>query len=367
MSIITLILLLFTMKLKNTLLFIVIGGLLALIIYRILSNKEQAEKNNPMMGGPKPPVNVQGIILKSQLFANDLQVSGSIDANEQVELRSEVSGVIQSINFIEGGNVSKGQLLIKVNDAELRAQLIQANSKQSLASENERRAKLLLQKEAISQEEYDITFAELASARAQTQFIQSQISRTSIVAPFSGKIGLRSISPGAYVTPTTLIAKLVNNDKVKITFSIPEKYAGSIKKDGTLQFTVSGNTDKFSAKIYALEPSVEQSTRTLQVRAIAENSKGILLPGTFANISLPLEEIKDAILIPTEAIIPIQNGKKVFVVANGKAKEVIIETAVRTEKSILVTSGLKPGDTLIITGIMALKPDAPVQPNIIQN
>ena len=282
-------------------------------------------------------------------------------------MRSEVSGVIQSINFIEGGNVSKGQLLIKVNDAELRAQLIQANSKQSLASENERRAKLLLQKEAISQEEYDITFAELASAKAQTQLIQSQIAKTSIVAPFSGKIGLRSVSPGAYVSPTTLIAKLVNNEKIKITFSIPEKYASSIKKGSILQFTVSGKSEKFTAKIYALEPAVEQSTRTLQIRAIADNPNGLLLPGTFANISLPLEEIKDAILIPTEAIIPIQNGKKVFIVENGKAKEVIIETSVRTEKNILVLSGLKKGDTLITTGIMALKPDTSVKPKIIQN
>ncbi len=355
------------MKLKNIILFLTIGGLLALIIYRVMNNQEKSKNNVPNMNDPKPSLNVSGIILKTEPFKNELQVSGSIDANEQIELRSEVSGVIQSINFIEGGNVSKGQLLIKVNDAELRAQLIQANSKQSLASENERRAKLLLQKEAISQEEYDITFAELASAKAQTQLIQSQIAKTSIVAPFSGKIGLRSVSPGAYVSPTTLIAKLVNNEKIKITFSIPEKYASSIKKGSILQFTVSGKSEKFTAKIYALEPAVEQSTRTLQIRAIADNPNGLLLPGTFANISLPLEEIKDAILIPTEAIIPIQNGKKVFIVENGKAKEVIIETSVRTEKNILVLSGLKKGDTLITTGIMALKPDTSVKPKIIQN
>lgn len=355
------------MKLKNLILYLTIGGLLALIIYRVINNQEKSKNNAPKMNGPKPSLNVSGIILKTEPFKNELQVSGSIDANEQIELRSEVSGVIQSINFTEGGNVSKGQLLLKVNDLELRAQLSQAKTKQSLAAENERRAKLLLQKEAISQEEYDIAKAELESTKAQTQLIQSQIAKTSIVAPFSGKIGLRSVSPGAYVSPTTLIAKLVNNEKVKITFSIPEKYASSIKKDGILQFTVSGNPEKFTAKIYALEPAVEQSTRTLQIRAIANNSNGMLLPGTFANISLPLEEIKDAILIPTEAIIPIQNGKKVFIVENGKAKEVIIETSVRTEKNILVLSGLKKGDTLITTGIMALKPDTSVNPKIIQN
>lgn len=355
------------MKLKNFILYFIIGGLIMLIIYRVNSNQENRKSTDTKMNNSKSFLKVSGIILKTQPFSNELQVSGSIDANEQIELRSEVSGVIQSINFKEGGYVSKGQLLVKVNDAELRSQLSQAKTKQSLAAENERRAKLLLQKEAISQEEYDIAKAELESTKAQTQFIHSQIAKTSIVAPFSGKIGLRSISPGAYISPSTLIARLVNNDKVKITFSIPEKYATSIKKGGNMQFTVSNKTETFFAEIYAMEPAVEKSTRTLQIRAIADNSNGILLPGTFANISLPLEEIKDAILIPTEAIIPIQNGKKVFIVENGKAKEVNIETSVRTEKNILVISGLKKGDTLITTGIMALKSDTPVNPKIIQN
>ena len=355
------------MKVKNIVIFLLVGGLIALIAYRIISNKSQDEKSNQKGGAPKAMSIVNGIVLKPKKFANELTLSGSIDANEQIELRSEVSGVVQGIYFEEGSYVTKGKQLIKVNDIELRAQLAQAKTRQSLASENERRAKLLLQKEAISQEEYDVANAELESAKSQTQLIQAQIAKTSIVAPFSGKIGLRSISPGTYVTPTTLIAKLVNTNQVKITFSIPEKYASLMKNNSTITFTTAGSKEIFNAKIYALEPAVEQSTRTIQIRAIAENSKGNLLPGTFANISLPLEEIKDAILIPTEAIIPIQNGKKVFIVENGKAKEVIIETAVRTEKNILVTSGLKPGDTLITTGIMALKPDASVQPKIIQN
>jgi len=355
------------MKFKNIILLLLSVGLIALIIYRVTANKSQNEKNNSKSTGPKMAASVNGIVLKPQKFSNELTLSGTIDANEQIELRSEVSGVVQGIYFKEGQNVTKGQQLIKVNDIELRAQLSQAKTRQSLAAENERRAKLLLQKEAISQEEYDVANAELQSTQAQTQLIQAQIAKTSIVAPFSGKIGLRSISPGTYVTPTILIAKLVNNAQVKITFSIPEKYASLMKLNSELSFTTSGSKEKFTAKIYATEPSIEQSTRTLQIRALADNEQGRLIPGTYANILLPLDAINDALLVPTEAIIPIQNGKKVFISSGGKAKEVIIETEARTEKDILVTAGLKPGDTVITSGIMALKEGAPLNVKLPKN
>ncbi|HBI00247.1 MAG TPA: efflux RND transporter periplasmic adaptor subunit [Flavobacterium sp.] len=353
------------MKIKNIVLILLVVGLLSLIVYRIFSNKEKDNSNNKS-GATKAIVTTNGLIIEPKKFSNQLTLSGSIDANEQIELRSEVSGVVQGIYFKEGSIVNKGQQLIKVNDIELRAQLSQAKTMQSLASENERRAKLLLEKEAISQEEYEISSAEFQSAKAQSQLIQAQIARTSIVAPFSGRIGLRSISPGTYVTPTTLIAKLVNTTQVKITFSIPEKYASLMKINSELTFTTAGGKESYAATIYAIEPAVDQSTRTLQIRAIAENKDGKLIPGTFANISLPLENLDDAILIPNEAIIPIQNGKKVFVVEKGKAKEVIIETGNRNEKEILVTSGLKIGDTLITSGIMAVKPGADVKVNIIK-
>jgi len=353
------------MKIKNIVLILLSIGLLSLIIYRIFSNKEKDNSNNKS-GATKAIVTTNGLVIEPKKFSNQLTLSGSIDANEQIELRSEVSGVVQGIYFKEGSIVNKGQQLIKVNDIELRAQLSQAKTMQTLASENERRAKLLLEKEAISQEEYEISSAEFQSAKAQSQLIQAQIAKTSIVAPFSGRIGLRSISPGTYVTPTTLIAKLVNTSQVKITFSIPEKYASLMKINSELSFTTAGGKESYTATIYAIEPAVDQSTRTLQIRAIAENKDDKLIPGTFANISLPLENLDDAILIPNEAIIPIQNGKKVFIVKNGKAKEVIIETGNRNEKEILVTSGLKIGDTLITSGIMAVKPGADVKVKILK-
>lgn len=348
------------MKIKNIVYTLLIIGFAGFIAYRISSNKNKNDSSKDK-GVKKKAMTVSGIVVKLQAFENNLSLSGSIEANEQVEIRSEVSGIVDRIYFSEGSNVAKGQLLIKVNDAEIRAQLAQASTKKNLASENERRAKLLLLKEAISQEEYDITRTDLKLAQAQIQLIQAQIAKTSVKAPFSGRIGLRSISPGTYITPSLLVAKLVNTNKLKITFSVPEKYASQIKLNSKISFTITESDKKYEALVYAIEPEIATDTRTLQVRAIAENKNGKLFPGTFANVSLPLDLIKNAIIIPTEAIIPIQGGKKVFISNLGQAKEIMVETATRTDNSILVVSGLKVGDTLLTSGVLSLKEETPVK------
>lgn len=347
------------MKVKKIVIYLFVIALIGLIIFRITENSSK-ESAGPMNGSAKPAMTVNGIIIEPQRFSNQINLTGTIEANEMIDLRSEVSGVVQQINFQEGSQVNKGQLLIKINDIDLKAQLSQAQTRANLSAENERRARLLLQKDAISQEELDIAVAEHRSNMAQIDLVKAQIAKTAIIAPFSGKIGLRYISPGAFVTSTTPIAKLVNNQNVKITFAIPEKYASAMKPNAEIQFQISGSKELFNAKIYAVEPEVDAATRTLTVRAMAENKEEKLFPGTFANVIVPLQDIDEALLIPNEAIIPIQNGKKVFITENGKAKEVIIETSNRTEKEILVLSGLKKGDTVITSGIMALRNGAPL-------
>jgi membrane fusion protein (multidrug efflux system) len=345
------------MKVKYIVYTLLVAGIAALIFYRITANKQDKKDDK----GKNKPTAVTAIVVTPQDFANNLALSGSIEANEAVDIRSEVSGIVEKIYFKEGSNVKQGQILFQVNDVELRAQLSQAKTKQNLASENERRARLLLEKEAISREEYDIASADFKSAKAESDLIQAQLGKTSVRAPFSGKIGLRSISPGTYVTAETLIAKLVNSHEVKITFSIPEKYASQMKLGSVISFTIAGNSQRFTAKIYAIEPEIAVDTRTLTMRAVADNSQGKLLPGTFASVELPLDEIKNAVVIPTEAVVPIQDGKKVFVASHGKAKEVMVKTATRTDADILVLSGLKAGDTVLTSGVMSLKKDAPIK------
>lgn len=349
------------MKLKYIVYAILIIGFGSLVAYRISSNKETGNtRRGGPGGGDQRPMNVNGVVVQPTSFANKLTVTGSIDPNEEVRIISEVSGIVKGIFFQEGSTVKKGQILVKIDDSELKAQLAQALTRQNLASENERRAGLLLQKEAISQEEYDIASADFRSAKSQTQLIRAQIAKTVVTAPFSGKIGLRNVSAGEYLTPTIVVSNLVNINPLKITFSIPEKYSSQVKVNTVITFTVAGSSQLYTAKVYAIEPRIESTTRTLQLRARADNASGALVPGSFASISLPLATIPDAILVPTEAIVPVQEGKKVFVTDSGKVKEIMVETGTRTENEILITSGLKVGDTVLTTGIMAVKDGAKV-------
>lgn len=346
------------MKTKHLVYAILIIGLIAFIAYRIMNNR--AESTTGQKSGPGIST-VIGIIASPEKFADNLQLSGTLEADEQVELRSEIMGVVDAINFKEGTQVSKGQVLLRVNDMELRAQLSKVGTAKQLSSENERRAKLLLEKQAISQEEYDIASAEYKSAQAEAQLISAQLGKATIRAPFSGTIGLRYISEGTYVTPTTPIATLVNTKQLKITFSIPEKYANRVAINSEISFTTSGSKTEYSAKIYAIEPQIDVATRTLKMRAIADNLEGKLYPGMFASVILPLETVDDAILVPSEALIPIQNGKMIFISKDGKAKQIKVETGSRTESSVRILSGLKAGDTILTSGVMSLKDGVPVK------
>jgi len=343
-------------------------GLAYLVYYRITDNKK-IEGGGPGSGAAKDKkggtaLNVDGIVVKTSNFSSNLEITGSIEANEAVTLRSEVAGLVTGIFFKEGSNVSKGTTLVKINDRDVQAQLREALTRQNLSASNENRAKQLLEKGAISQEEYDTSQAELQALKSQVQLIRAQLAKTTIVAPFSGKVGLRNISVGEYLTPNTNIANLLSTNPVKISFSIPEKYVSQLKTNSNISFNIDGNNKTYTGKIFAIEPGINEQTRTLQIKALAPNPSNELLPGSFAKVKLSLSAIKDAILIPTEAVIPVLKGKMVYVTKNGKAQQVPIETGTRTANEILVLSGLNVGDTVLTTGAMALKPDAAVKVNI---
>lgn len=350
------------MKKRYLIYTVIIIGIIALIVYRVMQNKKSNNQGNERKMGSV--MSVQGEVLKTQKFDDNLSLSGTLESNEEINIRSEISGVVESILFEEGTKVSKDQVLLRVNDIELRAQLSKARTAQQLASENQRRAKLLLEKQAISQEEFDITNADFESARAESDLIAAQLYKTTVRAPFSGTIGLRSISKGSFVNPETPIAKLVNTSQIKITFSIPEKYVSQIKVGNALIFTTSDSKEEHTATIYAMEPQVDIATRTLKIRAIADNKEGKLYPGAFANVILPLETVNDALLVPTQALIPIQNGKVIFVSKNGKAQEFKVETGTRTDSLIRILSGIKAGDTILTSGVMSLKNGTPVKVNL---
>lgn len=355
-----------TMKLKYIIYALIFLGIAYLIYYRISANKKIEEGGAPKGKGAQS-LTVDGIVVKPASFIDKLEVTGTLEANEEISLQSEVSGLVTGIYFKEGGNVTKGSVLIKINDRDIQAQLQEALTKQNLSSSNENRAKQLLQKGAISQEEYDASLADLKSLKAQAQLIRAQLAKTSIIAPFSGKVGLRSISSGEYITPATLIANLVSTDPIKINFSVPEKYMGQIKLNSTITFRTDGSNQIYTGKVFAIEPGINAQTRTLQIKALARNHDNQLLPGSFAKISLALTTVDDAIMVPNEAVIPVLKGKTVYISKNGKAKQVDVKSGTRTEENIVITSGLNVGDTVLTTGALSLKEDAPVKVNVVKN
>jgi membrane fusion protein (multidrug efflux system) len=355
--------------------FLIIGFSYA-VYYRINANKQiEGEGGGPKGGAkganksdkPKPPTNVEGIVVSTSTFDSDLEVSGNIEANESVVLRSEVSGLVTGIFFKEGTSVSKGAVLVRINDREIQAQLREAMTKQNLSATNESRAKQLLQKGAISEEEYETAFADLQSLKAQTQLIKAQLQKTVISAPFSGKIGLRGISVGEYLTPASVIANLSSINPVKISFSVPEKYVNQVKINSSFTFNTNTTQKTYQGKVFALEPGINQQTRTVQIKGLAANTNNELIPGSFAKVKLKLSTITDAILIPSQAVIPTLKGKMVYLSINGIATPVEIEAGARTSESVLVTSGLKIGDTVLTTGTMSIKPEAAIKVKIAKN
>ncbi|MET1055307.1 MAG: efflux RND transporter periplasmic adaptor subunit [Pedobacter sp.] len=360
------------MKLKYVVYTLLFLGIVYLVYHRITANKKLegsgagGGSKSGAKGGKTQSFAVNGVVIKPTSFASNLDISGTIEANESVALQSEVSGLVTGIFFKEGSTVTKGSVLVKINDRDIQAQLQEALTKQTLSASNENRAKQLLAKGAISQEEYDIALADLKSLKAQGALIRAQLAKTSIIAPFSGKIGLRSISVGVYITPTTVIANLLSTNPVKVNFSVPEKYMGQIKLNSGITFRTDGSSQIYTGKVFAIEPGINAQTRTLQIKALAQNNNNQLLPGSFAKVSLVLSNVENAILVPNEAIIPVLKGKTVFVSKNGKAKQIEVHSGTRTDANIVITSGLSAGDTVLTTGAMTLKEDAPVKVSVVK-
>jgi len=335
---------------------ICVAVLVLLAIPKITSTSGNSAAAPSRRAGAGGPLAVKAYVVAPSTLDDRIIVTGTVSPNEQVDLQSEVPGKITRILFKEGTVVKKGALLVKINDADLRAQLQRAIYRKELAEAKESRQRILREKQAISQAEYDIALNELHTSDAEIDLIRAQIEKTEIRAPFAGVIGLRYVSEGGYVSPTTRIASLHSVNPVKIDFSVPEKYYSLVRRGSRITFSVQGAERKQTGTVYAVEPRIDQTTRTLQVRAISENSDGEIFPGAFAEVSLVLKSDGDALLVPAEAVVPELEGASVFVSKDGKAEVRKVGVGARTEKSVQITAGLAPGDTVITTGILQMRP-----------
>jgi len=346
----------------NALIFITFFLCSSLVLFSC-GQKTDAEKIKPQ---GNQPVIVDVIVAGSRSIQNTVEANGSVVANEYVELHPEISGRIIYLNVPEGAFVEKGTVIARINDADLQATLAKAKVQLDLYQKTEERDRKLLEIQGINQADYDLALNNVNSTKADIAYTEAQIDKTIIRAPFSGIVGLRQVSPGAYATPATIIATVQQLDKIKVDFTLPEQYTSIIRK-GTLvdiEIDAAGKTRR-KGLVIATEPQINQTSRNLKVRAILQEGKGH--PGAFVKVYVNAGADKQAIMVPTNCIIPEDRNNQLILVKGGKAQFVNVETGVREADNVEITKGVSPGDTVVVTGVLFARPKAQLRIRSVKN
>lgn len=329
-------------------------GLLVVFLLIIISCKS---KKKELSQRERAAVEVDVIVAGAESITSSLEVNGTVLSNEMVELRPEISGRLIYLNIPDGAKVAKGAILARVNDAELLAQLEQQKSQLDLAQKTEKRLANLLKVNGVNQADYDAAVNQLNSIQAEIKVTTAQIEKTVIKAPFSGELGLREVSLGAYVTPSTLIGTLQQTDKVKIDFTVPETYASIVNKGGKLRIQTNASAGSLVATISAIEPQINSVSRNIKVRALLDD--GIISPGAFVKVMI--DQNRQSIMVPSNAIIPDALANQVVVVHHKKAIFTNVETGLRNDNLVELTSGINPGDSIIVSGMLFVRPNATIK------
>ncbi|MBN3584119.1 efflux RND transporter periplasmic adaptor subunit [Algoriphagus aestuarii] len=355
---------------KNQTKIILIVGIILIVIAAFLYPRLDNRNSNGAASvaaagaGPGAPtvLPVKVVKIQKETLRNQLSVTGTILPNESVDLRTEVSGLVTRITFDEGQYVTKGTPLLYLNDDELQAQHQRLEYTQKLFESQENRQKQLLAREAISQEEYDIVLNQYNTTLSDLKLVEAQLAKTIVRAPFNGILGLRQVSEGSVISTNDIIANFVNIDPIKIEFSIPERYASQVTAGSEIFFSNEAAQEEVVGKVYAFENQIDAATRTLKLRAESPNKGRKFLPGMFVRIRFVLGETEDALMVPSESVIPELQGYKVFVVgADNKAEERSVEIGTRTDTHVQITSGLEVGDLVLTTGVLQARTGSPVE------
>lgn len=325
------------------------------------NKKKDASQQTKGGAAKQPPMRVDGYIVKPQPFQENIEVPGNIVPNDMAEIHPEVSGRIVQLNVAEGKYVGRGTVLAKLYDGDLRAQLNKLQIQLALAQKTEERQAQLLKIQGISQQDYDISLLQVNSLKADIGILQTSISKTVVRAPFSGKLGLKNISIGAYVSPASVIAIINQTDQLKLDFTVPEKYIDKIKMGQLVTFTFEGSKKQLGAKVIATESNITENTRSLTVRASVIGKDDGLLPGSFAKVQLSFDPDPNALLVPTQAVLPQARGKKVILFKGGTAIFADVTTGIRDSARVQIIDGLTAGDTVVVTGLLSVRPEAKIQ------
>ncbi len=333
-----------------------------LLTFGCQSGKKEDSKT-PAAKPPAPVSKAEGYIVTPKLLSQGLEVPGSLAPYAETELHPEVSGRVTAIYFKEGSYVNQGAMILKIYDGDLQAQLKKLQVQLKVAEQTAARYEALLKIGGVSQQEYDMQALSVNTIKADMNIVSTSISKTSLRAPFSGKLGLSTLSIGAYITPATVVATLRKVSQLKLSFTVPEKYGPKMKIGNLVHFSVENNPTVYTAKITATENNITEENRSLNVNGVVVKPDAQLIAGAFARVQIPLGENDAALMIPTQAIIPEARNKKVIAVRNGLASMEVVTLGTRDSAMVEITSGLKAGDTVLISGLLTTKPGSKVQIN----
>jgi membrane fusion protein (multidrug efflux system) len=352
-----------TKRVKWGLIGIILLFIAGMIIYPRIRQNIRPDDAGPVPGTTSPQrrvLNINAIVMKTQTLSDKTYSTADVIPDEEVDLSFETSGKIVEICFTEGTHVRKGELLAKINDRPLQAQLQKLEAQIPLAKDRVFRQRALLDKDAVSQEAYEQVTTEYDKLMADIELVKANIAQTELRAPFDGIIGLRYVSEGSYTSPTSTIAKLTKISPIKIDFPVPEQYADDITPGTHIIFRLTGSLRDYHATVYAVESKIEIETRSLKVRAVYPNPDESIKPGRYASVELTKKEIRNALAIPSEALIQEMGKSLVYLYKSGEAQPVEVIRGLRTESQIQIISGLHAGDTVIVSGIMQLRTGLPV-------
>lgn len=335
-----------------------------LITVMILASCGKKETEAPQGRGgsrQKGPMVVDGFLVEQRELSESVEVPGSLMPAEQTQIRAEVTGRVVAMNIPEGGIVKKGAVLVKLFDQDLQATLKKLQVQLQIAEKNAERSKELLAINGISQQDYDLAVLNSDNLKADIESTKIAISKTEIRAPYDGQVGLRNVSLGTYLSPTEIVTSLRDVNSLKLEFSVPEKYAKTINKGYKVRFRVDGGRKEHLGVVIATEGNVDPTTRTLKIRALVTGKDKELVPGVFAKVNLQLGQTDAALMIPSQSVIPTARNKQVIVVRGDTVAFNIVETGIRDSAYVQINNGLKVGDTVITTGLMAIRPSAKVK------
>jgi len=340
--------------------------IIGMIVYPYVKKSMQPSDKTAGSGGPpgagqrQRALNINAVIMKYESLVDNTRSLADILPDEEVNLSFETSGKITNIYFSEGAHVTKGELLAKINDRPLQAQLLKLEAQLPLAKSRVERQGTLLERDAVSKETYETVETELEKLMADIELVKANIAQTELRAPFDGIVGLRNVSEGAYTSPSTTITKLTKIKPIKVDFPVPEQYSEDIVPGTNIIFRLTGSLQDYHAKVYAVESKVDVNTRGLRARAYYPNTDESIKPGRYASVELTKKEIKNALAVPSESIIQEMGRSIVYLYKSGIAQRAEIIPGLRTASQVQVIQGLNVGDTIITSGVMQLRSGLPV-------